>query len=122
MSRIDFDTLQADFPEFRDVWSALRRWFDRNQSRRYVELSALLRALPEVEKLDIILAVHTMTERGMLVTAYRVKAPGGYLLEGDFDEPDQIPDSLPDRDFSGYIPTAESDIVTGVRWEFTGAA
>ena len=121
MSPIDFDFLQAEHPEFADIWPELRRWFSRNWRKQYVELSVLLRALPHLDRRDLILAIQTMIERGMLSMAYRVKAPGGYLLEGEYEEPDQIPKELPDRDYSGSIRTAEGDIVSGYRWEPAGA-
>lgn len=58
----------------------------------------------------------------MLATAYRVKLPGGYLLEGEYDRPDKIPRWLPDRDHNHEINTDEADIVSGYRWEPIGAA
>lgn len=122
MSPINFEILQAEYPEYAATWRALRDWFSHNWRKRYIELSVLLRALRHVDKMDVIMAIHTMVERGMLEIAYRVKAPGGYLLEHDFDRPDKVPPELPDRDFSGTVKTAESDIVSGYRWEPSDAA
>ena len=122
MSPINFDTLQSEHPEFAAVWSALRRWFDSNWRNRYVELSVLLRALPEVDRLDLVLAIQTMIDQGMLATAYKVRSPSGDLLEGEFDLPDEVPDRLPERDYSRYVDTDEADIVSGYRWEPVGAS
>src|SRR5262245_9772468 len=117
MSQINFDTLQTDHPDYAAAWAALRSWFAQNWRKQYVELSVILRALPQVNRRDLVLAIDAMVEAGMLAMAYRVKAPGGYLLEGEYEEPDKIPEELPDRDYSGMVRTAESDIVNGYRWE-----
>jgi hypothetical protein len=122
MSPINFDALQVKYPDYAPVWEALRRWFATNSPKRYVELAVLLRALSQVEAPDLVLALDAMIESGMLKTAYRVKAPGGYLLEGEYEEPDQIPAKLPDRDYSHFIRRGEGDLVSGYRWEPTDAA
>jgi len=114
--------LRAKYPEYEAEWKALEEWFGRNWRKRYVELSTLLRALSMIDRFGLVLAIQTMVDEDMLETAYRVKAPGGYLLEDDFPEPDKIPSELPDRDFSGYIKTADADIVSGYRWEPSDAA
>jgi hypothetical protein len=119
MSPINFDILQADYPEYAAVWAALREWFDRNWRKQYVELTVLVRALKDVEPTDLLAALHIMIRQGMLAVAYRVKAPGGYLLEEEFDEPDQIPDEVWDRDSSRKIPADETELVSGYRWEPT---
>ena len=123
MSPINFDILQADYPEHAAAWAALRAWFARNLRKRYIELTVLVRALKEqVDAVALIPALRLMIGRGMLAVAYRVKAPGGYLLEDEFDEPDKIPDELWDRDCSHKIPIKEGDLVSGYRWEPTDAA
>jgi hypothetical protein len=122
MSQINFDRLQADLPEYGAVWSALRTWFASNWRRRYAELSVLLRAVKAVNPIEVVFALEHMVQRGMLRVAYRVKAPGGYLLEESFPEPDKIPEKLWDRDGSRQIPTAEGDIVSGFGWEPADAA
>jgi|GEM_PF-1809207 len=122
MSPINFDLLQAEYPEYAASWAALREWFSRNWRKRYVELSVLLRSLRKLDKVEMILAIHTMVEMGMLKIAYRVKSPSGDLLEGDFDRPDVIPPELPNRDSSELVKTDESDIVSGYRWELADAA
>jgi hypothetical protein len=122
MLPIDFDRLQSDLPEYEAVWAALRVWFSKNWRKKYVELAVLQRAFPGVDKVDLVLAISEMISRRMLASAYRVKAPGGYLLEGDFDEPDKIPKELPDRDSSGNVQTDEADIVTGYKWESARAS
>lgn len=122
MSPINFDLLQAEYPDFADVWAALRGWFAKNAKKKYIELTVLLRALPQVDRLRLILGLQAMIDSGMLEVAYRVKAPGGYLLEGDYEEPTRIPAELWDIDGSGLIRKDESDIVSGYRWESTDAA
>jgi hypothetical protein len=118
MSPINFDILQADYPEHANAWAALRAWFARNSHKRYVELTVLVRALKgQVDAVAVITALRLMIERGMLAVAYRIKAPGGYLLEDEFDEPDKIPDELWDRDSSRKIPIEEGELVSGYRWE-----
>jgi hypothetical protein len=123
MSPINFDILQAEHPEYAAVWAALRAWFDRNWRKQYVELTVLVRALKgDVEPAVVLSALRLMIARGMLAVAWRVKAPGGYLLEEEFEEPDQIPDELWDRDSSRKIPAEETELVSGYRWGPTDAA
>src|SRR5262245_12520805 len=114
MSPINFGLLLADYPEHATIWAALRGWFDRNWRKQYVELTVLARALKgSVEPTAMVAAIRIMIARGMLAVAWRVKAPGGYLLEGDFDEPDQIPDEMWDRDSSRKLPIDEGELVSG---------
>ena len=117
MSPINFGILRADHPEFVDVWPKLQSWFDKNCRKRYVELSVLLRALSGVDRLRAVLAIQKMIESGMLAVAYKAKTPDGDLLEGEYDWPDEVPDRLPSRDYSHFIDTDETDIVSGYRWE-----
>ncbi len=119
---IDFAALESGYPEYSNVWPVLRKWFSDNWSKQYVELSVLLRTVSKADHLDAILAIQTMVENGLLEMAYRVRAPGGYLLEKDFGGPDEIPDELPDRDHAGSIKTAEADVVSGYRWGPADAA
>jgi hypothetical protein len=121
MSPINFDILQTDCPQFRSVWTALGNWFAVNWRKRYVEWTVLLRALQDIDRFELLLAIEAMIDHDMLSTAYKVKAPGGYLLEGEFDGLDEIPNELPDRDYSGRIRTAEGDVVTGLRWNRASA-
>lgn len=122
MSPINFERLQTELPEYSATWAALRDWFAANWRKRYVELSRLHRALGPVNGTDLVLAIQHMVDRDMLRPAYRVKAPGGYLLEDDFPEPSAIPERLWDRDGSRQIRTSEGDIVSGFRWEAAGVA
>src|SRR5262245_56733402 len=121
MSPIDFDTLLADYPAYAAEWRALREWFSRNWRKRYVELPVLLRALPDVNRRDLVLAIEAMIESGMLATAYRIRVDGD-LLEGEYEEPDQIPEEIWSRDYSRKIPRSEGDLVSGFRWEPSDAA
>ncbi|MGH7170714.1 MAG: hypothetical protein ACRELG_10585 [Gemmataceae bacterium] len=121
MSPINFERLRANYPEYGEVWDALENWFSRNWRKKYAELSLLLRAMPQVDRALLVLALSAMADEGMLSVAYRVKAPGGYLLEDSFDDPTMIPKKLPDRDMSGTIKREESDIVTGYKWELVDA-
>lgn len=117
MSPINFATLRDDYPEYGAVWPQLKTWFEKNRRKQYVELSVLLRALRDVQKMDVIMALHAMIHEGMLTTAYKFRAPDGDLLEGEFEEPDQIPKELPSRDYSHFVPTDSGDIVSGYKWD-----
>jgi hypothetical protein len=123
MSPINFDILQADYPEHAATWAALRAWFVRNSKKQYIELSVLLRALkPKVDALAVIAALRVMIDLGMVAVAYRIKAPGGYLLEEEHDEPDKFADEVWDRDGSRTIPLEQGELVSGYRWGPTDAA
>ena len=117
MSPINFDILRAEYPEYGEIWPRLQRWFKKNWRKKYVELSVLLRAIPDVNKMDLIMAIHAMIEDGMLATAYKFRAPDGDLLDGEFEEPDQVPKELPSRDYSHWVPTDSGDIVSGYKWD-----
>jgi len=86
-----------------------------------VELSVLLRALSSIDRVELILALQHMVDSRMMEIAYRLKAPDGHLLEGEFSEPDQVPDELPDRDYSGYVRRKDGTVVSGYRWETADA-
>jgi len=114
--------LQTDHPEYAAEWRALAGWFANNWRKQYVELSLLLRALKEIDRLKLVLAIDAMVDSGMLTMSYRIRSPEGDLLEGDFDEPDQIPEKLWSRDSSHLIPRNEGDLVSGFRWGSADAA
>ncbi|WP_149113757.1 hypothetical protein [Limnoglobus roseus] len=81
----------------------------------------LLRALPRVNRAELIVALQLLVDNGMMEITYRLKAPEGHLLEGEFEEPDLVPDKLMDRDYSGYVLKKDGTVVSGYRWETSGA-
>jgi hypothetical protein len=97
-----FNELEAEFPNYKSVWE----WFVKNEKKRFVEASLLLSSE----------AIEILINRGMISKVYRAKAPGGYLLEGEYTSEDQFPKKLWDRDHSHRIPVSECEIVLGYRW------
>lgn len=121
MSPINFDSLRAEHPEYADVWSALQRWFRNNSRKEFAELSVLLRALLGIDRMELVLALQHMVDSGMMEITYRLKAPDGHLLEGEYPEPDLVPAELMDRDYSGYVRREDGTVVSGYRWETADA-
>ena len=122
MSPIDFDLLQDKLPQYSGVWPLLRDWFASNSRKQFAELKIFARNVPANLHPELAFAIAAMVDLGYLTPAYRVRAPGGYLLEGEFESVENIPSELPDRDFSSIIRTSESDLVTGFRWKASDAA
>ncbi len=113
----DFNLLKKKYPEKAGVWSALRGWFEKNRAKQYVELTVLNEALKDqVDHVSLALAIQIMRDHGMLTTAYRVRTPKGDFLEGDFAEPDQIPQELWDRHSGQRVSLEEGELVIGFRW------
>ncbi len=59
---------------------------------------------------SILLRFPFWLQTGVLQRTYAVLTPDGVLAEGEYADPQDIPDTLPDR-FEHYFRTAEADIV-----------
>lgn len=121
---IDFDKLTADHPEYAKVWPPLREWFRASDEMQrsgsyyrsgYVGLATLCTCLDDrVEKLDLVMALNTMVDEGMLRVVYRVRCSNGFhvLSDEEYAEPDLIPN---------HLLTPDCDLVAGFRWEMAKA-
>lgn len=117
MSQIDFVSLEREYPKLRDAWQALATWFKDNIRKRYVEINTLVKKFPGINPVKFVVALEVMVEEQILVRKYRVKTTDGYYLEGEFDTPTEVPEELPDREFSKYVRTDEAEIVSGYSWK-----
>jgi hypothetical protein len=121
MSPSIFDTLANKWPDLRQAWPSLRGWFELHPHIKFVDVRQLARELPKVPDQELALALTAMAKLGVLRSVYRYVAPGGVLLDEEFDSPEQVPDKLPDRFHTQYFDTSEGDIIPGYRVESNGA-
>jgi hypothetical protein len=117
MLPVNFDTLAAEYPELRPVWAALRDWFSRHGLKRYAELELMKNAAPAVNPFVFLDALRAMMAAGMLEKAYKVRAPSGDFLEGEYRSRTEIPETLPDRLHRYTINTDQAEVIPGYRWE-----
>ncbi len=120
MSRINSDLLNSAPPELRLELEKVRDWLDKRKRVRFIEPGRLLREIEGADLVKIALALNFLKQNHYLRQVFRVQAPNGTILEGDYDSPTKIPKSVPDQFHREMIDTDGADIVTGFLVEGSG--
>jgi hypothetical protein len=110
MSRINFDSLAKQNREYGHALQRFASWLDTHADARVITPMALARDLPDVTSPALAGTLILLVREGVLQRTYAVLTPDGVLAEGEFADPQDIPETLPDR-FEHYFKTAEADIV-----------
>ena len=112
MKPINFDELMSDFPHQVPVWLALMHWFATAGESGYVDLVSLYRAIPTVNPIALIEALNEMVQVGVLERVWKLRAPSGELLPGEWRSWRELPVLGPA--YTGLL--ASSVLVSGFRW------
>jgi hypothetical protein len=108
MPRTSFDQL-AKRPEYRKLLRRLEEWVQGHQ-RQTIDPRVLARAWPEVRGEQLAIALQLLVKAGTLRQVYKVLTPNGVLVDEEFDDPRQIPSTLPDRS-NRFFDTSEADVL-----------
>lgn len=111
MSQINFDTFRREAPDLKDVWSKLEHWINQNSSTPTLDPRRLAIDLYPIPALDLARALSILVREHAVRQVYKVTAPNGVLLVGEFDDVHEIPDQLPDRTFDQFVDVRPSNIV-----------
>ncbi|MGA2716713.1 MAG: hypothetical protein ABSG41_26790 [Bryobacteraceae bacterium] len=78
--------------------------------RSSLDPRVLAREWPDVKAEQLASAIQSLVKAGVLEQVFRVLTPNGVLADGEFPDPSEIPEKLPDRS-NNYFETAEADII-----------
>jgi hypothetical protein len=109
MSQINFDKLAADPHKYEDLARKILGWL-RKTKLATIDPRILAREWPRADKVDLAIALELLVKVGALQRVYKVLTPDGVLADGEFEDPREIPEKLPDR-FHHYFETADSDVI-----------
>jgi len=101
--------LEKQHPESRTVLRKLESLLQKHRPGSVITPKELARNIP-VDAKALSDALTLLIEAGVLRQVYKVTTPSGVLTEEDYDDPRDIPDTLPDV-WANPFDTAESDIV-----------
>ena len=110
MSPINFDALVSKHPESTRALRKLEEWLQKHRDAQVINPTTLAREVRGVDAVALAAALTLLVQVGLLRRVYKVLTPSGVFAEGEFDDPTEIPEKLPDR-WEHYFDTAESDVV-----------
>jgi hypothetical protein len=108
MSQTSFEGLADRYPEYRQAFKQLDAWL--RSHRGVVDPRALVREIQGVDVGAVGAVLTVLVRAGLLKRVYKVVTPSGALADGEFENPQAIPEKLPDR-LEHYFETAEADVV-----------
>jgi hypothetical protein len=110
MSQINFEALVRQHPEYTRALRKLDSWMRGQIDLRFINPRLLAKEVTGVDKAELAGALTALQQAGYLRRVYKVLTPSGVIADGEFEDPTQIPERLPDR-FDNYFDTAEADIL-----------
>jgi hypothetical protein len=110
MSQVSFERLANENPSYKRALNELASWINSHPHEHTLNPLRLRRDIHKVTAEELTIALTLLVKAGLLRRVYKVLTPSGVFAERDFDNPSEIPDTLPDR-FEHYFDTAEADIV-----------
>ena len=85
-----------------------------NKDWNVLDPRELARSLSDVDSYTLASALSLLVKSGVLRQVYVVVTPSGSLADGEYDDPRQIPERIPDR-FNHYFDTLEAEIIPVLR-------
>ena len=113
MSLINFDTSARERPELAAAWEALKAWVARHPKTLFIDLYRLGRELPKVDATQLMRALHFLEEKGAVRNAIRLKGPEGVLLDGDYQDVEQVPELVWDRSHTHKVRRDDCEVIFG---------
>lgn len=110
MSPINFEALAKQHPEYKRALRKLDSWITKHAGVRVINPRVLAKEISGVSAGELAAALTLLERAGHLRRAYKVLTPSGVLADGEFRDPTEIPDRLPDR-FENYFDTTEADVL-----------
>jgi hypothetical protein len=110
MSPINFEALAKQHPEHRRSLRKLDSWMTKHAGVRVINPKLLAKEISGVNAGELAATLTLLERIGHLRRVYKVLTPSGVLADGEFRDPTEIPDRLPDR-FENYFDTAEADVL-----------
>jgi hypothetical protein len=110
----NFDFLTDERPDLSRVLHLLQRWIESHRQLNVLDPRDLARSLPDIDSVTLASALALLVKRGVLRQVYRVVTPSGVLADGEYEDPRQIPQRVPDR-FNHYFDTIEAEVIPVLR-------
>jgi hypothetical protein len=106
----NFDTLANDNSDLRPAVKRLKEWVEGHADRSLLDPRVLARDLRDVDPYLLSLVLVGLVKIGLYRRVYMVETPSGVLADGEYDDPLEIPPSVPDNFYHPFDPM-ETDIV-----------
>lgn len=113
MSRINATVLKKAPVEFRPELQKVRQWINKRKHVDFIDPGQIYREIEGIDLVKLALSLHYLAQNHCLRQIYRVQAPNGTLLEGDYESPAEIPSSVLAKFRRESKVNGSADIVTG---------
>ena len=113
MSRINAAVLKKAPVEFRPELQKVRQWINKRKHVDFIDPGQIYREIEGIDLVKLALSLHYLTENDCLRQVYRVQAPNGAYVDGDYESPAEIPSSVTDQFRGKKIGNQQANIVTG---------
>jgi hypothetical protein len=110
MLQTNFGTLADEKPGLRPAVQRLKDWVDHHQDWSVLDPRIVAEDLRDVDPLLLTALFWELVNKGFYRRVFMVVTPSGVLADGEYDDPRQIPEKVPDR-FHHYFRPDETDIV-----------
>ncbi len=110
MSQINFDNLINKHPQISWAIQKLQVWVQSKDDLFFIDPKDLAREVRSVDALSLLAVLSLLVQEGELKIVYKVLTPSGTFTDGEYEDPSEVPDRLPDR-FNRYFETSEFDTV-----------
>jgi hypothetical protein len=110
MSPSSFDTLADENPELRYAFARVRDWAQQHPASPILDPRVLHRDLRDVDAVALSFTLHLLVRDGLFERVYMAVTPSGVLADGEYSNPNEVPEWVPDR-FNNYFEITDGDIV-----------
>jgi hypothetical protein len=110
MSPSSFDTLADENPELRHAFARVRDWAQQHPASPILDPRVLHRDLRDVDAVALSFTLHLLVRDGLFERVYMAVTPSGVLADGEYSNPNEVPEWVPDR-FNNYFEITDGDIV-----------
>jgi hypothetical protein len=106
----NFDTLASENSALRPILKRLKEWVVEHANSSVLDPRILARDLRDVDPYLLSRVLLGLVKIGLYRRVYMVETPSGVLAEGEYDDPRNVPNRVPDN-FFNYFDPMETDIV-----------
>jgi hypothetical protein len=108
--QINSELLERENPDYSRALRSVTDWIQMHPTALVIDPKVLARELGDIDTGALGMALVLMVHAGLLRRVFKVLTPSGVMADGEYENIQEIPPTLPDR-FERYFDTAESDVV-----------
>jgi hypothetical protein len=107
----NFDFLASENPELSPAVLRLGEWARKHNDWNLIDPRAVSREIRDVDPFLLAFVLRQLVERGLFEQVYMVATPSGVLAEGEYRDPNNIPERLANG-FEEYFDRDDGLIVS----------